>query len=121
MSEEIHSASYLTSNLVDLAVSPQMNRAAIAGTRSVKFIELSSGFKEVAGETITLSAGPAIDNIGWTDDGQVRASGGLAGPWRNPAPSPGQPCCSRTNSQPVCPRPRLCRRSLRFQPAAEIS
>lgn len=71
MSEEVYSGCYLTSNLVDIAVCSANNRAAIAGTRTVKVMELGSGFKELPGETITLPSGPSIDAVAWTDDGQV--------------------------------------------------
>eukprot|EP00873_Tetraselmis_striata_P029142 jgi/Tetstr1/449406/TSEL_036501.t1 len=78
LSEEVHSQAYLPSNLVDLAVCPSAMRAAIAGNRTVKVIELGTGFKEMTEDAIEMQ-GSTIESLKYTDDGSVLTIATTAG------------------------------------------
>lgn len=71
IAEEVHQAQYLEV-LTDMAYSAAQGRIALAGSNSVRIMDVSgTDYSEIKGDAIDLEPNMHVEQVGWTKDGQV--------------------------------------------------
>ncbi|KAG1674427.1 hypothetical protein FOA52_012954 [Chlamydomonas sp. UWO 241] len=71
IAEEVHQAQYLEV-LTDMAYSQAQGRIAVAGSNSVRIMDVSgSEYSEVKSDALDLDPGVQVEQVGWSRDGQI--------------------------------------------------